>query len=60
MKEKQKTLAEITNQRNHGEIFKQYTTLSYQRAKVTFSLGTSPGDWELSTWAESGLLHQAA
>jgi hypothetical protein len=45
MKEKkQKTLAETTNQRKRGGIFKRYTILSYQRAKVTLSLGTNPGD----------------
>lgn len=44
MKEKkQKNLPETTNQRNHWEIFKCSMILSYQKAKVLFSLGTSPG-----------------
>lgn len=61
MKEKkQKTLAETTNQRKRGGIFKRYTILSYQRAKVTLSLGTNPGDWVLSTRAECGPLPQTA
>ena len=34
------------NQRNKKrEIFKHYIILSYQKAKVTFSLGKRPGNW---------------